>query len=100
MLASHYASASKTSYPEPLTDADVQVQLARLSLALEHLQTDAAELIARLNPVLIPEGKADPKPCAVEPGASTSLGESINAAARAVRNVSDSVRDAISRLGI
>lgn len=100
MLSACHASAPKTPYPEPLPDGDVQVQMARLSLAIEHLHTDAAELLARLDAVLIPVGKADAKPCAAEPGASTSLGERINAAARQVRNVSDSVRDAIARLGV
>ncbi len=100
MLSANHASAPKTPYSEPLTVSDVQTQLARLSLAIEHLQTDAAELITRLDAVLIPVGKADVKPCAVEPGAATSLGESINAAARTVRNVSESVREAIYRLGV
>ncbi len=101
MLPANHASAPKTTYPEPLNVSDVQAQLARLSLAIEHLQTDTAELINRLEPVLISDGKADTnKPCAVEPGAATSIGQSVNAAARQARNISDSVRDAIARLGV
>ncbi len=100
MLIANHASAPKTPYPEPLTISDVQVQLDRLSGAIEQLQTAAANLIGRLDPVLIPNSKADSGPCAVESCAATNIGESINIAARLVRTVSASLLDATSRLGV